>query len=421
MPAPLNTELIYPLHWFKSFGVELEYMIVDRASLDVKPLADKALSIVAGEPSNEADLGDIAWSNELVAHVLEMKTNGPAPSLNGLAKRFQESIRRAEDILAPFNAGLLPTAMHPWMDPQTETYIWPHGQNEVYLAYDRIFGCRGHGWSNLQSAHLNLPFATEEEFVRLHAAIRLVLPLIPVLAASSPIIEGKFTGLLDSRLEVYRTNQAKIPSITGMVVPEAVQSIAEYHDNILARIYRDIAPFDPEGILQGEWLNSRGAIARFSRGAIEIRVIDVQESPTVDIAIAAAIISAVKALAEERYTPLWRLHQISTERLSKLLWDAVKWGGGVLVNDVDILGAWGLNQSQVVTLNALWRRIIAENLPSDGSSPQEWLRILELILDRGCLSERIIRACGRSLTRARLREVYSALKECLVNNQVFDI
>ncbi|HAL85576.1 MAG TPA: hypothetical protein DCM31_01010, partial [Deferribacteraceae bacterium] len=37
-------------------------------------------------------------------------------------------------------------------------------------------------------------------------------------------------------------------------------------------MYRDIAPYDPECILQEEWLNSRGAIARFDRKAIEIRL-----------------------------------------------------------------------------------------------------------------------------------------------------
>ena len=39
-------------------------------------------------------------------------------------------------------------------------------------------------------------------------------------------------------------------------------------------MYRQIAPLDPDHVVQYEWLNSRGAIARFDRNAIEIRVID---------------------------------------------------------------------------------------------------------------------------------------------------
>ena len=87
----------------------------------------------------------------------------------------------------------MPTAMHPWMDPATETVLWDDA-TDVYRTYDRIYGCRGHGWANLQSMHVNLPFADDSQFARLHAAIRLVLPLLPALAASSPIAEGSVDG-----------------------------------------------------------------------------------------------------------------------------------------------------------------------------------------------------------------------------------
>ncbi len=68
--------------------------------------------------------------------------------------------------------------------------------------------------------------------------------------------------------------------MSGLVIPEVIQSIQDYHDIILNRIYRDMASVDPEGVLRYEWINSRGAIARFDRNAIEIRLVDVQESPS---------------------------------------------------------------------------------------------------------------------------------------------
>src|SRR5690606_12908976 len=114
----------------------------------------------------------------------------------------------------------------------------PHDFNEVYRAFDRIFDCRGHGWGNLQSMHINLPFADDEEFGRLHAAVRLVLPLLPGLAASSPLVENRRTGSMDNRLEFYRHNCARIPSVTGHVIPEPVFGIEEYRDQVLGRIYR---------------------------------------------------------------------------------------------------------------------------------------------------------------------------------------
>ncbi|MBK9976184.1 MAG: hypothetical protein IPP14_15545 [Planctomycetes bacterium] len=72
--------------------------------------------------------------------------------------------------------------MHPFFDPMTETKLWPLSNNVVYETHNRIFDCRGHGWSNLQSTHLNLPFANDTEFARLHAAIRMILLILPALS-----------------------------------------------------------------------------------------------------------------------------------------------------------------------------------------------------------------------------------------------
>src|SRR3954462_5006799 len=98
------------------------------------------------------------------------------------------------------------------MNPDVETRLWPHDNAEIYSAYDQIFGCRSHGWANLQSMHVNLPFANDTEFARLHAAVRLVLPLLPALGASSPFAEGRAPGPLDLRLQAYRANSPSIPS-----------------------------------------------------------------------------------------------------------------------------------------------------------------------------------------------------------------
>ena len=62
---------------FSGFGIEIEYMIVDRTTLDVAPLADRLLTEAAGELTEETEQGEIAWSNELALHVIEVKTNGP--------------------------------------------------------------------------------------------------------------------------------------------------------------------------------------------------------------------------------------------------------------------------------------------------------------------------------------------------------
>ena len=126
----------------------------------------------------------------------------------------------------------MPTGMHPWMDPRTAE-VWTHSDSAIYRAFDRLFDCRRHGWANLQSMHINLPFADDDEFARLHAAVRLILPLIPALAASSPFADGRRMPFLDYRLEVYRTNAERVPAVTGAVIPDNARDRADYRSGVL--------------------------------------------------------------------------------------------------------------------------------------------------------------------------------------------
>ena len=407
------------LHLFEAIGIELEYMIVDRETLDVRPFADRVLVDGSGEPALEIELGDIAWSNELVLHVLEMKTNGPARTLDGWTQRFDESVRRADAMLEKQGCRLLPSGMHPWMDPHRDAALWPHEQNDIYRAYDRIFGTGGHGWVNLQSTHVNLPFCGDEEFVRLHAAIRAVLPLLPALAASSPFVEGKRTGILDNRLEFYRNNQRRVPSIAGGVIPDPVGSQDEYQERILKTIYRDIAPFDPEGILQYEWLNSRGAIARFDRRAIEIRLLDIQESPRADLAVIAAVVAAVRALTEERWARIDDLQKIPSDTLRSLWLEAIRLGGQAHVADRGVLSAFGLFGENDRSMREVWQHLISTLVDPLQAAREGWDAFYSCLLKEGTLADRLLAATDVSDDRASIKRVYKRLANVLRRGEIF--
>ena len=241
MTAPMT------LPAFSAYGIELEYMIVDRTSLAVRPLADRLLQAFAGGPAASVAHGPLGWSNELVRHVIEVKNVEPTPALDALAKALQQEVARANVELVALDAQLMPTGMHPSMDPRVETELWTQDASEIYAAYDRIFGCRQHGFANLQSMHINLPFAGDAEFERLHAAVRLVLPFIPALAASSPLADGKLSGFLDYRLEVYRTNAGALSTIAGDIVPDTATGRAQYTEASAAfRSYADANPGDTD-------------------------------------------------------------------------------------------------------------------------------------------------------------------------------
>ena len=442
---------MHPFGLFERVGVELEYMIVDAGALDVLPVADRLLEDrggAAARDAGEVEVGPVTWSNELMLHVVELKTGEPARSLEGWARRFQESVGAINVLLgataresssaavssttaAPQSRRavapgvLLPTGMHPWMAPHREMRLWPHGSGEVYAAFDRVFDCRGHGWANLQSVHVNLPFRSDardnDEFGRLHAAVRLLLPILPALSASSPIMDGRVTGTLDNRLAVYKTNARRVPSVSGRVIPEPVFTRAGYERDILGRIYDDLRAHDPDGVLRHEWANARGAIARFERGTIEIRVLDVQECPVADLAIASVVVAVLKALVEEQWGSVRYQQAWAVEPLAEILDAVIEQGERTVIANTAYLAALGWNRGPCAA-GELWRHLAA----ATGVLGGEYGRELGMILDRGPLARRILRALGLEPARSAgpprgaLREVYGRLAGCLRDGRMFE-
>ncbi|HSH07201.1 MAG TPA: glutamate-cysteine ligase family protein [Burkholderiales bacterium] len=408
------------LHAFAGAGIELEYVLVDRETLAVRPIADQLLRDASGAVVNALNHGRFGWSNELVLHLLELKSERPEAGLESLAEGFQDEVRAMNARLAPLGARLMPTGMHPWMNPRSETRLWPHEYAEIYATYDRVFDCRRHGWANVQSMHVNLPFAGDAELARLLAAARRVLPILPALAASSPVADGARQTVLDYRMQCYLTHAARVPAMLGDIVPEPVRSEAAYRAEILAPMYAEMAPFDADGVMQDEWLNARGAIVRFDRSALELRVIDTQECPAMDLAVAAAAIGALRACYEGRLANEDPLAPFPTARLVNILHACIADADAAIIDDAEYLTGLGL-RARRATAGELWRHLIETTLSLVGSDEERtlWNERLELILSEGPLARRILQAAGSELPRERLQAVYAELCDCLEAGRPF--
>ena len=448
----------------------MEFMIVDRDTLNVLPRADVPLGKDKdGNQLSDIEYDDIGLSNELVSHVLEFKCAHPKSTFDGLGKRFFHEIRRANKKLEKINAMLLPSACHPFMDP-AEMKLWPYDCLDIYQTYDRIFNCKGHGWANLQSTHLNLSFDGDDEFGELHAAIRLLLPLIPAIAASSPYLDGKYTGYRDARINVYRHNQDKVPEITGQVIPEQAYSYDEYNKKIFDKVKKAIAPYDTEHLLNHFFLNSRGAIARFDRGAIEIRLVDIQECPNADIAIAELEIATLKAIVNGKFAASrsgnaaassetagssasseniaansmphslkeYRefLRNFDTTRLAELLNKTVKDAENATIDWAEYLSVFGIDFAtaptattpaaispaatsvNAVTAGDLWK-LIYSVVKNDLTEVSQ--NVMEKMLERGTLSSALYKALGDSPTHEAFVTEYKKLADCLAHNRLYGI
>ena len=404
------------LKLFDAFGVELEYMIVDQTTLQIKPIADELLKAELGTFGSDFNNGVVSWSNELALHVIELKSSEPEVNFNTLHHAFADNVKRINTVLKKWNATLMPTAAHPFMQPEKEMTLWPHDNRDVYLVYNKIFDCRGHGWSNLQSTHLNLPFSNDEEFGRLHAAIRIILPLLPALCASSPILEGKRTGMMDTRLKLYQENQQRIPSISGKIIPEPIFSQRNYERVIYEQIAKDIAPYDPDKILDPIWVNSRGAIARFDRGAIEIRVMDVQECPAADMAIQSLVIAALRMLVNEETVTYDEQIEASPEILVGIFNDTMQTGMQTEILSSEYCNFFGLQE--FTTAGTVWKHIF-DKLANTGTPPlSKWELELSTLFNQGSLAERIVKSLNDDFSEANIKEVYRKLCWCLEQDKM---
>ncbi len=400
---------------FDAYGIELEYVIVDREELSVRSSADQVLQSLSNAASDEfpSDFssGLCTWSNELAQHVIELKITDPITNLVRLPSQFESAVRAIDPVLEKLGLRLLPTSMHPWMNPAKETQLWPHECHEIYEQYHKIFNCYSHGWANVQSVHLNLPFDGDEQFAKLHAAVRLVLPLLPGLAASSPIADSQISGWHSTRMKKYMAHCDRVPVLTGPIIPEPLYDEASYRREIFGPIAEAIQPLDPDQTMHCNFLNSRGAIARFDRGSVEIRVMDVQEYPAADVSICAAVVAVLRALTQEKWSSLDHQKQMPTERLKKRLTECSVSAEHTIIEDQEFLRHFGISAASI-RCGDLWQHLV-KTLRSEDSSLDSLMAPLKIILEHGTLSTRILKIVGDSFSHDELHDAYDQVADCL--------
>jgi len=387
-------------------GPEHEFSLVNE-ELKPLPIVDQVIKDFSGKITNFVELPTFTFGKELQLHVMEIKANEPFKS----PLQFEETMQGAVDTLTGFvrkkyRASLLGTGMHPLLRLD-ETRVWPHRHRKIYEEYGKVFNLKQHGWLNIQSFHLNLPYAREKTGVKLHNQLACLCAYLPAVSASSPIYEGAEGPNVDNRLNFYRLNQREIPSVTGDVIPEEVVSFEQYRQEVIGRYSRDLADAGiGKTLLFKEWVNSRGIIFRFDRSALEVRVMDEQECVKSDLALSCFVRAALRGLLAEDAEPL--PHQLLVEDYNAVVRD----GLNAKVQHPD-----GDTARQVC--QHLYR-LAVENASEEEA---KYLWIVKKRIDAGNLSELIRGAVLKKAQRTDFKEaivsVYSKLIKCLSDNQPY--
>ena len=187
---------------------------------------------------------------------------------------------------------LLGLGMHPFLTLDQTTY-WDHEDKDIYDVYDRLFDLKQHGWLNIQALQVNVHYENETDLLRKFARMRSLIPYLVALTASSPMVEGKLTGLMDNRIYHYRKNQERVPSICNNMIPEKLTS-KKQHDQILNGIFTDLRKIGGDALCN-EWIDSRGVVIRYHRECLELKACDEQECIRSDMAVTAFLLALLRA------------------------------------------------------------------------------------------------------------------------------
>ena len=386
-------------------GPEHELSIVD-AGLKVLPIADCVIKECCGKIVNFVELPEFTFGKEMQLHVMEIKANRPFLSPVVFEETMHKAVMVLSGFLEKFNARLLGTGMHPLMRLE-ETRVWPHLHKKIYDEYGKIFNLKQHGWLNIQSFHLNLPYQKEVDALSQYNLLANICPYLPAVAASSPIYEGAMRENVDNRLGFYKSNQREVPSVAGDIVPEYVFSLNDYCEKVIGRYSRDLKKAGASKILLfKEWINSRGVIFRSDRRALEVRVMDEQECVKSDVALSCYVRAALRGLLD--HEPELQLHELLVADFNAVLIKGL---------DAEVQNAHGSTARQVCEYlyRVAWANATAEE--------KRYLPLIHRRIEGGNLSDLIRRDICRKAQRTDLKEaivaVYSKLIKCLNANEPY--
>jgi glutamate---cysteine ligase / carboxylate-amine ligase len=274
-----------------------------------------------------------------------------------------------------------------------------------------------------------------------------VLALIPAIAAASPVLDGVVQPNLCERMERYRVNSRRVPAVAGGLIPEVVRTRRAYEGELLAGIYRDLAPLDPEGTLRHEWVNARGPLPG-SSGEPSRSGSSMPRRRPLDLAVLRLVVTAVRRLAEAALAEGGRgatgaggaggtggaLERPATDELRALLAETTRVG-----ERAALAGPRAPRSRREALAPALDLLGVATLRPRDAG--ELWAAVAEVggvegagvrtLLEQGPLARRLLRALGEGASggaepppgfapsRAALRECWEEVADAFRGNRAF--
>jgi glutamate---cysteine ligase / carboxylate-amine ligase len=249
-------------------GIEEELMILDPSSLDLT----NAIDLMLGE---EPPSGEI--KPEFLESVLEIAT-APCPNVPAVGAELVSLRGLARDRAERHDLKIGAAGTHPFAR-------W---EDQRVVSDDRYRGLiRSLGFVARQELvfgmHVHVGMAEPEEAIYVANSLRPYIPLLIALAANSPLWRGEPTGLMSSRVPIFR-------AFPRVGLPPRFEDWADFS--------RRVETLTESGVIDDYtflWYDVR---PHPRLGTIEIRAMDSQTRVEHTIALSAFVISLVKLLVE---------------------------------------------------------------------------------------------------------------------------
>jgi len=249
-------------------GIEEELMILDAASLDLVNAID---SILGEQPP----AGEI--KPELLESVLEIATSPCA------------DVRQAGEELRALRAFARDRARRKGLEiASSGTHPFARWEDQRVVSDDRYRGLiRSLGFVARQELvfgmHVHVGMADPQETVAVANAMRPYVPLLIALSANSPLWRGEPTGLMSSRVPIFR-------AFPRVGLPPRFQGWGDFA--------RRVQAMSEAGLIEDYtflWYDVR---PHPRLGTIEVRAMDSQTRVEHTLALSALVVSLVKLLVE---------------------------------------------------------------------------------------------------------------------------
>lgn len=347
---------------YYSLGVEIEFQILDRNTLDLAPLAPLLLQ-------NSPEILSPRITHEFIRSILELQT-GICTSMRDVENDLMETCSMAEE-LAEENGCLLHAAsLHPFAKSSEQKLT----QNERYERIMNELQIVGRQFIS-QGLHVHIGMPDGDTAIRVCNVIQIYLPLLLSLSTSSPFSQGEDTGLLS-----YRTKLFEVLPLAGIY--EYFPDWLHFTDEV-----ESLKKLGVIGSISDLWWDARPSPGF---GTVELRICDLPGRFSDILALVALMQALAVYIVEERreYRPC------SQQILRANKWQAVRYGlDGTFIDPSGYFEGKKISTRKAIELLVKKVTPYSHNLGSD-----HYLMMLNRILECGTNAEyqrKIFKESGR--------------------------